>query len=84
MTHTKARIIKGVSEDTGFTKKKTAETVDILLEIVKATLASGENVSSGDHSHRALPVITPGGNPDSAQAGKTGRKQSSMPTEIVN
>ncbi len=48
MTHTKARIIKGVSEDTGFTKKKTAETVDILLEIVKATLASGENVSLGN------------------------------------
>jgi uncharacterized protein YjbI with pentapeptide repeats/nucleoid DNA-binding protein len=44
MTLTKSRLIRGVSGDTGFSKKKTAETVDMLLSIIKETLASGETV----------------------------------------
>jgi len=48
MTLTKLRLIKGVSADTGLTQKKSAETVDILLEIVKAALASGENIRIGN------------------------------------
>ena len=42
MTLTKSRLISNVSEDTGLTRKKTAESLDILLAIIKETLASGE------------------------------------------
>ena len=45
MFMTKSLLISGVSEDTGLTKKKSAETVEILLGIIKNTLASGESVS---------------------------------------
>ena len=44
MTLTKADIVKEVEETNGFTKKKAIETVEILLEIIKGTLASGEDV----------------------------------------
>ena len=44
MTVTKADIVQAVLEETGFTKKKSIETVEILLEIIKGPLASGEDV----------------------------------------
>lgn len=44
MTLTKADIVKEVEETNGLTKKKAIETVEILLEIIKGTLASGEDV----------------------------------------
>lgn len=44
MTLTKADIVKAVEETNGFTKKKSIETIDVLLEIIKGTLASGEDV----------------------------------------
>jgi integration host factor subunit alpha len=44
MTLTKAQIIDEISTRNGFTKKKSIETVEILLEIIKSTLASGEDV----------------------------------------
>lgn len=44
MTLTKADIINEVQEANGLTKKKAVETVEILLEIIKSTLASGEDV----------------------------------------
>jgi len=44
MTLTKADIVREVEETNGFTKKKSVETVEILLEIIKGTLASGEDV----------------------------------------
>ncbi len=44
MTLTKAKIIEKVSTKNGFTRKQSTETVETLLEIMKNTLASGEDV----------------------------------------
>ena len=44
MTLTKAHIVEAVVEQTGFTKKKSSETVETLLEIIKSTLESGDEV----------------------------------------
>jgi integration host factor subunit alpha len=40
-TLTKAQIIDAVAERNGFTRKKSIETVEILLELIKQSLASG-------------------------------------------
>ncbi len=44
MTLTKAQIIDEISTRNGFTKKKSVETVETFLEIMKQTLESGEDV----------------------------------------
>ena len=44
MALTKADIIQTVSEDSGFSKKQSMETVETLLEIIKRTLENGEDV----------------------------------------
>ncbi len=44
MTMTKAQIIKNIVKETGFRKHRTADALEILLEIIKRTLASGEDV----------------------------------------
>ena len=44
MTLTKSQIIDEISTRNGFTKKLSTETVETLLEIMKNTLASGEDV----------------------------------------
>ena len=44
MTLTKAQIVEEISTRNGFTKKKSIKTVKILLEIIKSTLVSGEDV----------------------------------------
>ena len=43
-TLTKAHIIDAVAERNGFTRKKSIETVEILLELIKQSLASDEDV----------------------------------------
>ncbi len=43
-TLTKARIVDAVIEQNGYTRKKSIETVEILLELIKAALASGDDV----------------------------------------
>ena len=43
-TLTKANIIDAVAEKNGFTQKKSIETVEILLELIKRTLETGEDV----------------------------------------
>ena len=43
-TLTKAHIVKAVIEQSGFTQKKSFETVETRLEIIKSTLESGEDV----------------------------------------
>jgi len=43
-TLTKAKIIDAVAERNGFTRKKSMETVEILLELIKRSPESGENV----------------------------------------
>ena len=44
MTLTKSQIIDAIAEQNGFTKKQSSETVETILEIIKSTLASGEDV----------------------------------------
>ena len=44
MTLTKSDIVETVAETNGFTKKKSVETVETLLEIIKRTLETGEDV----------------------------------------
>ena len=44
MTLTKAQIVEAIANQTGFPKKKSSEMVEILLEIVKNSLESGEDV----------------------------------------
>ena len=43
MTLTKSHLINAIAEQNGFTQKKSSETVETILEIIKSTLASGEN-----------------------------------------
>ena len=43
-TFTKAQIISAVAEKNGFTRKKSIETVETILEIIKRALESGEDV----------------------------------------
>lgn len=44
MTLTKSRIIDSVQEETGLPRKRCDELVEDLLEIIKETLANGENL----------------------------------------
>jgi integration host factor subunit alpha len=41
---TKAHIIDALAERNGFTRKKSMETVEILLELIKQSLESGDDV----------------------------------------
>ena len=43
-TLTKAHILEAVAEASGFTRKRSIETVEILLELIKQSLESGEDV----------------------------------------
>ena len=44
MALTKAQIIEAISIKNGLSKKQSTETVETLLEVMKSTLASGEDV----------------------------------------
>ena len=44
MTLTKFHLIDAIAEQNGYTKKKSTETVETILEIIKSTLVSGEDV----------------------------------------
>ena len=44
MTLTKANIIEVVAEANGFSRKQASDTIETLLEIMKRTLESGEDV----------------------------------------
>ncbi len=43
-TLTKAQIIEDIAEANNFTRIKSVETIEIMLELIKSTLASGEDV----------------------------------------
>ena len=43
-TLTKAHIVEDVAEANGFTRKRSIETIEILLELIKRTLETGEDV----------------------------------------
>ena len=44
MTTTKDEIVKSLAKENGFQKKRTVEIVENLLELIKSSLASGEDV----------------------------------------
>jgi integration host factor subunit alpha len=44
MTLTKVHIVESIAEQNGYTKIKSSETVETILELIKSELASGENV----------------------------------------
>ena len=44
MTLTKSHLTNAIAEQNGFTQKKSTETVETILEIIKSTLTSGEDV----------------------------------------
>ncbi len=44
MALTKIQIVESVQNQTGFSKNRSLEIVETLLEIIKSTLASGEDV----------------------------------------
>jgi integration host factor subunit alpha len=44
MTLTKSHLINAIAEQNGFTQKKSSETVETILNTIKSTLASGEDV----------------------------------------
>ena len=44
MTLTKAKIIENIADQIGYTKNRSAEIVEILLETVKNSLESGDDV----------------------------------------
>ena len=44
MTLTKIQIVESIQNQTGFPKNKSSEIVEMLLEIIKRTLASGDDV----------------------------------------
>ena len=44
LTLTKSHLIDAIAEQNGFTKNKTSETVETILELIKSTLASGDDV----------------------------------------
>ncbi|MGA8181283.1 MAG: integration host factor subunit alpha [Desulfobacterales bacterium] len=44
MTLTKIQIVESIQNQTGFSKNRSSEIVESLLEIIKSTLSSGEEV----------------------------------------
>jgi integration host factor subunit alpha len=44
MTLTKSQIVGSIAEKNGFTKRESTEAVETILELIKSTLASGEDV----------------------------------------
>ena len=44
MTLTKANIVEEVAEQNGYPKNQSVEMIETLLEIIKSTLESGEDV----------------------------------------
>jgi integration host factor subunit alpha len=44
MTLTKIQAVESVQNQTGFSKNRSTEIIETLLEIIKSTLASGEDV----------------------------------------
>ena len=44
MTLTKSHLVEAIAEKNGFTRKKSTETVEIVLELIQSSLASGQDV----------------------------------------
>ena len=65
MTLTKARITEIVAAENGWSQKQSSEYVDLLIEIMKSTLASGEDllISGFGKFHVKSKKERPGRNP---------------------
>ena len=50
MALTRSHLIEAIAEQNGFTKTKSTEKVKTILEIIKSTLASDENVMISGYS----------------------------------
>ena len=48
MALTKIQLVESIHNQIGFTQKRSSEIVETLLEIIKGTLASGEDVDSAN------------------------------------
>ena len=48
MNLTKARVVESIQNELGLTKAKTSEVFETLLEIIKSTLESGEDILISD------------------------------------
>lgn len=57
MALTKSHLIEAIAETNGFTKNKSTQTVEILLEIIKSTLESGKDVMEGDREWKRISTI---------------------------
>ena len=44
MTLTKSQITDAIADQNGFTKKQSSETIETILELIKSTFESGEDV----------------------------------------
>jgi len=44
MTLTKVHIVESIADQNGFTKKQSSEAVETILELIKSSLAAGEDV----------------------------------------
>jgi integration host factor subunit alpha len=44
MTLTKVHLVESIAEQNGFTKKQSSDTVETILEIIKSTLESSDDV----------------------------------------
>ena len=44
MALTKSHLIDAIAEQNGFTRKRSSETVEAILELIKSSLASGDDV----------------------------------------
>jgi len=44
MTLTKVHLVESITEQNGFIKKKSSETVETILELIKSSLESGDDV----------------------------------------
>ncbi len=62
-TLTKAHIVDAVAERNGYTRKKSIEVVEILLELIKQSLESGEDVMISDFGKLCVKKMRQGRNP---------------------
>ena len=59
MTLTKANILEAIAEQIGYTKKQSVETVETLLELIKRSLESGEDVLVSAFGRKDVHTIIP-------------------------
>jgi integration host factor subunit alpha len=79
MTLTKSQIIESIAEQNGFTKKKSPEAVETILEIIKSELESGEDVLISGFSRFCVKDKRERKGRNPATGGEKGYKNTFMP-----